>query len=497
MPMQRHTPEPTRGPGRIAVATVAAVGLLGLAIWLGTGCDGGTRAQTTTNQRPFAGAAVTVACPDPEFARELAGRCAAWAGRTGATVTVVPKPPAGALEADAAVIRPPEIGAFAARGELAAVPADLKDRTHPLQWDSIAAVYRNTVAGWAGEAVGLPLAGDGYVLVYRSDRLVGKDGKPVPPPATWEDVADAAEAVAAAGKPSLPPLPADGHRLLALFHHLAACYDRQVFHEDRPDGTGAGDAGLSLDFRADTWRPRLDAPGFAAAAEWFRRTRGFRATGDDDPVKALGDQGTAAVAVLSLAEVGRLPRTDAGEVRKEYRVAPLPGTRSYVDAGGKQVTAGRSANFVPFLGFDGQVGVVFRRSQAAAAAWDLLAELASPTSGTALLSNPALGAGPYRDAHTDPGVWLAYRFDADRTRDLAGAMSHYLGRSVTNPALAVRAPDQAELMAALEAEVRRAAAGQATGAEAMAAAAEAWRKHDAGRPADELVRWRRNAVGLP
>src|SRR5690242_17128476 len=97
MPMQRHTPDRGRGPGRVAVATVVAAGLLGLAIWLGAGCDGGTnKTQTTTKQQPFAGAAVTVACPDPEFARELSGRCAAWAGRTGATVTVVPKPPAGA-----------------------------------------------------------------------------------------------------------------------------------------------------------------------------------------------------------------------------------------------------------------------------------------------------------------------------------------------------------------------------------------------------------------
>src|SRR5205823_5309734 len=109
------------------------------------------------------------------------------------------------------------------------------------QWDRIASVYRNTVAGWAGEAVGLPLAGDGFVLVYRADRLIGKDGKPAAPPATWEDVAEAADALAAAGKPGLPPLPADRDRLLALFHHLAVCYDRKALSDaDRPAAPGAG-----------------------------------------------------------------------------------------------------------------------------------------------------------------------------------------------------------------------------------------------------------------
>jgi hypothetical protein len=114
-----------------------------------------------------------------------------------------------------------------------------------------------------------------------------------------------------------------------------------------------------------------------------------------------------------------------------------------------------------------------------------------------MLSNPALGAGPYRIEHTEPAVWLGYGFDADRTADLARATARYLGVTVSNPVLALRTPDQAELMAALEAEVRKAAAGQATGAEAMKRAAAAWTAHDAGKNPDELRRWRRNSVGLP
>jgi hypothetical protein len=113
------------------------------------------------------------------------------------------------------------------------------------------------------------------------------------------------------------------------------------------------------------------------------------------------------------------------------------------------------------------------------------------------LSNPALGAGPYRLEHTEPAVWLGYGFDADRNAELARAAARYLGVTISNPVLALRTPDQGELMAALEAEVRKAATGQATGTEAMTRAAAAWTAHDAGKSADELKRWRRNAVGLP
>ncbi|HET6576582.1 MAG TPA: hypothetical protein VFG68_23490 [Fimbriiglobus sp.] len=477
--MQRHTSHPA--PIRAALATVGLlVGVGVVLVGVGVGCVGPVTPPPPA--RPFTGTALTVACPDPAFARELSSRCAAWAARAGATVSVVPQPPTDA--ADVAVIRPPELGAFAARGELATLPAALREPTHPLQWGRIAAVYQTVVPGWGAEVVGLPLAGDGLVLVYRTDRLDRA-------PATWEDVAEEA-ARSADGKPRLPPLPADPVKLLALFQHVAACYDRKAVADADREGAAGG---LALHFDPATGKPRLEAPAFVAAADWLNRTSKFRPLGTGDPVDALA-KGTAALAVLSLADLARLPRQDRA-VLPAYRVAPLPGTRTFFDAARKPVPAGPAGNFVPFLGFGGQVGVVFKRSQGAAAAWDLLAELASPAAGRAILSNPALGAGPYRIEHTEPQIWLGYGFDRDRTADLARATARYLGVTVSNPVLALRTPDQAELMAALEAEVRKAAAGKSTGAEAMKRAAEAWHKHDAGMNADELKRWRRNSVVLP
>jgi ABC-type glycerol-3-phosphate transport system substrate-binding protein len=477
--MQRHTSHPV--PIRAALVTAGLLVGLGVVLAVpGAGCVGPGTPPPPAN--PFAGTALTVACPDPAFAQELSGRCAAWAARTGATVKVLPEPPTGA--ADVAVIRPAELGAFAARGELATLPAVLREPSHPLQWRRIASLYQSFVPGWGTEVVGLPLAGDGLVLVYRADRLDKA-------PATWEDVAEEA-ARSADGKPRLPPLPADPAKLLALFQHIAACYDRKAVADAEREGAAGG---LSLHFHPVTWEPRLEAPAFVAAANWLNETSQFRPPGTGDPVEALA-KGTAALAVLSLADLARLPRQDRA-VAPEYRVAALPGTRTYFDSAGKRGPAGPAGNFVPFLGFGGKVGVVFKRSPGAAAAWDLLAELASPSAGRAILSNPALGAGPYRIEHTEPSVWLGYGFDADRTEDLARATARYLGVTVSNPVVALRTPDQAELLAALEAEVRKTAAGQAAGAEAMARAAEAWRTHDAGKNADELKRWRRNSVVLP
>ena len=209
--------------------------------------------------------------------------------------------------------------------------------------------------------------------------------------------------------------------------------------------------------------------------------------------------GPAVAAVLSLAEVARLPK-DGGPVAKRFAVAPLPGTRTYFDREGKQHPADRNGNYVPFLGSGGWVAAVRKESAHAAAAADLLADLAGPAGSLAAVSAPASGVGPFRAEHVAPerrDVWLGYGFDAAGTQALFAAMQHYLGSNVINPALALRTPDQAAVMAALDAELRKVARGEATPEDAMKRAAEAWKKLDDARPPEELVRWRRNAVGLP
>jgi ABC-type glycerol-3-phosphate transport system substrate-binding protein len=187
-------------------------------------------------------------------------------------------------------------------------------------------------------------------------------------------------------------------------------------------------------------------------------------------------------------------------VDKRYGVAPLPGTRSYFDPTGQLKQADRRGNYVPYLGAGSRVGVVFDRSPHRDAAWDLLADLAGATGSTALLTDPAVGAGPFRTEHLDEGrdeLWLGYRFDPERTGQLARAVRQYVSQTTVNPALPLRSPDQGELMAALEAEVRKAAAGQVLPDQAMRQAQAAWEKHDAGRKPDELATWRRNAAGIP
>lgn len=496
-------------------AVAIAVGLLAAVL---TGCPPGERTMPPAARadKPFAGVTFTLACGDPAVAREVGRRAAGWAARVGATVTTVP----AAADADVLVIPPAELGAWAAKGDAVPVPKSLAAGDHPLQMSRILSAYRDRLNSWGADAVALPVAGDAYVLAYRADLLAdpkakdafqAKYGRPLAPPAAWEDAADLAALFAANGRPSLPPLPADPKRLALEFNMVAACYDRPALTEGVLGGksgeytAAGGERALSFHHDVATGTPRLTAPAFAAAAGWLQQVGKYRMPADGkggtDPVAALSD-GPAVLAVLTLAEVGRLPR-DGDAVSAKFALAPLPGTRRYFDpaSGASKPPPDKATgvNFVPYYGAGGWVGVVRRKCPTPDAAFEMLADLASPARSLELLSDPALGFGPYRTEHLEQArewVWARYGFEPERSKALADALRRYAAVSLANPAYAPRGPDQAELMAALEKEVRRAATGQADPAAAMKAADEAWRKLDATRPAAVAAEWRRKSAGL-
>lgn len=425
-----------------------------------------------------------------------------WATRTGAVVELGEEPMSPGDAADVGVLRFADLGGWADRGDLAPVPARLKEPGHPFQWTGLLAPYRGEpYAGWGAHLYGLPLAADGFVLVYRADRFANpsavkdfqaKYGRPLAPPATWEDLADAAAFFAEQDKaPSLPPLPTDPTQLSDLFFRVAAGFDRAAEREGGKAGDLKRDA-LSFAFRSEDGKPRLDQPGFTAAGKWLAelKARGcVPPPGPTDPAALLKD-GKAVLAVLTLAEAARL-RPPGGAVDARLGVASLPGTRGYAGPSGTMIPA--VANYVPYFA-GGWVGAVRTKSANPTAAFDLLAELAGPARSAEVVA--ATGYGPTRSAHLDRDrllIWLGYGFDPDRSKALQDAAEAYVGKTVRNPTFGFRTPDHAALAAALGSELAAVAAGRAPPAEALARAAAAW---ESIAPATRERERRRRAVGL-
>lgn len=460
------------------------VGALAVA---GAGCSGDSSpASVVRTEKPFAGVKLTLGSESAAVAKALVNQARGWATRTGAVIESAPID-----QAMIAVVRPSEVGRLAEAGDAQPVPEALKSLEHPGQWARILPIYRNRLAGWAGEPRAIPIAGEGVVLVINSElmnhaalreKYAAKYGRPAPTiPTAWEEIAELAE-ICRGG--AFMALATNSSRSVDDFLRVAACYDRKALAESNLSKPG-GQQPLSLTIlsfthSAETGQPRLSAPGFSEAARWYAAISADKV---DDPLTALTTD-RALCAVLTLEELGRLPKDASGLVPARFVVAALPGTRKAYDAEGKPIDTSTRPNYVPYLN-GGWFAVVRKDCPNSAAAFDLLADLAN---NLELLSDPALGFGPFRAEHLEQArepLWQRYGFDAARTRQLADALRHNAAVATINPAFGLRGPDAGTLKNAL---------GQALAAGNLESAQTAWEQH--ARTYPEAQRIRRHAAGL-
>lgn len=457
---------------------------------LAVGCPSGNGPTPPPKEpQPHAGVKIRLVGRDPAVLKAFASRAQGWAARNGATIeSTVGDPLMG--DCDIAIVHPAAIGTLAERGQILPVPEELRSTEHPGQWIHMLGNSRLRLGGWAGEPVAVPLAGEASVLVLNTKRLAdealhakyaAKFGRGLPStPGTYDDIAEIADCCTELGLAAWPARSEEESRTLVDFFRVAACYDRPALTasdiERKTDPVNTSMALLSFTHVADTGESRLGTPGFAAAAKWMARMEPARSK--SDAVTSLAN-GQATMGVLTLAEVGKLPKTAA------LTFAPLPGTRMAFDAKGSPLDFSNrpAGNYVPYL-HGGWFGVVKKNCAQPASAFDLLADLGSPARSLELLSDPALGFGPFRSEHLQQSreaIWQRYGFDAERQRMLADALRANAAEPVVNPAAGLRGPDAEELTSLLAAALREKKPLEAV-----------WPK-----PTPEQRSIRRHASGLP
>ena len=477
---------------------------IGLSTAFLAGC--GSRVTTVSTgpaPKPFAGIALAIACPDPAVAAVIGPITRSWAGRTGATVTSSTDP-----RADITILRPFAFGEAAAKGEILPLPKSVREPGHSFQMSNVPDVFSEGVAGWAGKPSGVVIATDAAVLVYRKDRFdeattrtafKTRANRDLAPPNSWDDAVTIAEFFRERdGKPSLGPLPASPTKLLDLYHRVAACTERPAITPSNTAGRKLNDQAfaaeaVSFHFRYDSGAPRLTSPGFVLAASQLAKLQPFRAEGtSDDPVADL-EKG-AVFAVLTMAELAKLPKGADEAVPPKYGVARLPGSRRFYDALANAVVPvnGAEANYIPYY-TGGLIGCVSSQSKNSEAAFDLLAELGGPNGAAAIVGEPTCGSGPSRPTLVEAGkknVWYSYGFSATETDALLRAIKPYVMTDLRNPVVAPRGPGMEKLFAAFEPHVRAAITGKVKPEDAMAAAQAEWVRMEAAA-GPHVVKWRR------
>ncbi len=491
---------------------LSTVALLAFGLLLATtGCGGDSIRPASATAKPFTSVSLTLRCPDTTFATAITPALKSWATRTGATVTIAPGPMMPGDDSDIGIIPSCEFGAWADRGDLAPVPTVLRAADNSFQWTGLLPPYREHLIEWGGQARAVPLAGEGFVIVYRADRLAEpnfvaafqkRSGSKPAAPATWEEFADLAATFAEIdGKPSLPPM--TGAEIADLFFRLAACYDHRPTFNTEAVAKQGGEAILSFLHDIRTGDPRLSAPGFAAAAEWLAGLAANKclppspaAGAPSNPAAELAS-GKAALAVLSLSQLAKWPREN-GAVPAKFAIAPLPGTRRYTDPDKQQLVRVATPNYAPYFS-GGRLGLVRNRCSNTDAAFELLADLGGPIRSQETLSNPELGAGPFRSSHLEQDrllIWLGYRFDADRSKALQRALVQNVRMDVKNPVYGLRGPDQKELNDAAAEELAKIATGTVPADAGLKQLIAAWQRIDQKTPKETRIRWRKLSAGV-
>ncbi len=412
--------------------------------------------------RPHAGVPLTVAVADPADRDRVRQLARSWAIRSGAAVAVTDAVFDGT--ADIGLILPAEMPRWADAARLAAVPAALKEATHPYRWTDLFPVYATRALTWRGTAYALPVAAEGLVLVYRTDAFANHR-----PPQSWEDVVEAAKRL---GPNSLPPVPASAAVRGAEFFSAAASFDAAVVNR-LAGGQVPGDSFYRFQFDPADGRPRLEDPAFRHVAKLFAELAPFRSP-DGSPAAAFRD-GRAKVGLMTLADLGQVGSATADRLG----VAPLPGARSVFQDQVLEPVAQGGVNRVPYVAWGGRVGVVSAAAPNAAAAWDFLTDLGLPE-GTALdlIASPKWGAGPYRPSQVESRAlsrWAGYELSGNQTNALMLALRENVA-GVQNSRLRLRTPNQAEFAAALDAELEPLMKGKKGANEAMTTANGAWQK---------------------
>ena len=500
--MQPFFPSNSARNARFLTAAIVGV-FLGCTM----GCGGCVSRETTVSTvpapKPFAGIALVISCPDPAISSVLGPISRSWASRTGATVTSSTQ-----QQADITILRPFAFGEAAAKGEILPLPKSVREPAHPFQMSTIPDVFSEGVAGWAGKPFGVVIATEAVVLVYRKDlfddittrtAFKTRANRELAPPNSWDDAVTIAEFFRERnGKPSLGPLPASPAKLIDLFNRVAACTERPSITPSNTAGRKLNDLAFAAEavtfhFRYDSGAPRLTSPGFALAASQLARLQPFRAEGtSDDPVADL--EKDAVFAVLTMAELAKLPKGADGAVLPKFGIARLPGSRRYYDALTNAVVPvnGAEANYIPYY-TGGLIGCVSSQSKNAEAAFDLLAELGGPNGAAAIVGEPACGSGPWRPnliEASKKNLWYSYGLSATETDALLRAIKPYVMSDLRNPVVAPRSPGMEKLFATLEPHVRSAITGKVKPEEAMAAAQTEWNKMEAAAGPD-VVKWRK------
>jgi|688.fasta_scaffold219069_1 ABC-type glycerol-3-phosphate transport system substrate-binding protein len=446
-------------------------------------------AQITESGVSSSRSTLEVAAPTAAMAEWVKQTAKPWARRKGVEIVMRVGVPEGKIGKNQLAIVPPRvIGKLI--GELGKVPVDFIGRPE-CAWPDLLPVWRERLGRWRGETVAVPLMGDLWVQVVRSDWMADEtlqkahgdlSGNPLRAPRLWEEWIVLGKALhgklpGRKGAPALGALPGAVEDQLRLLRQVAASHsvERLAAGQKLRAGKEAENSHYAVDFELLTGKPKVAGKAFVYALEWMSRLQAYLpGKADGQPWQAF-ERGESFAAIVPSQVIARLQR---GALRDRFDIHPLPGAEKvFLDEGELQAGQG---NFIPLVGTGGAMAVA--SSEAISLVWDLLSYLIQPKTQLDLVLDPNFG-GPVREQQLPGAPWDGLQLDLRRLGQWQTTLRTTLSPAETvNPAVVLRTPDAEQLDAELGKQVASCLAGKGKAVDCLRAAADAWETMGRNRP---------------
>jgi multiple sugar transport system substrate-binding protein len=366
------------------------------------------------------------------------------------------------LAADVVVYPAALLGDFAERHLIVELPAAASENAAFASSD-IFPLLRRRECTWGEKAYAVPFGSPQLMLIYRQD-LLEKLGRQ--PPATWADYQDLLTALGelstdeAKLRPTAEPL-AQGWGAKLLLARGAA-YARH------PNQYSA-----LFDYR--TMEPLIATPPYVRALEELVAAQ--HAASPAQPLDAAGCEqaivdGKCAMAITWPTRNAQRAEKVASDIR--LGCSELPGAAHHYSAEAAKWTDADEASHVPLLGVSGRLGSITSSARHTRAATDALLWLAGKEKGPLIATQSSACTLSRSSQVPQASRFVSDAYDSTFAGEYGAALLAANERplSMEMP----RIPGHDAYLAALDAAVRSAVAGEKQPADALADAAQQWRE---------------------
>jgi multiple sugar transport system substrate-binding protein len=435
---------------------------------------------------------------DPAMAEAIERLRAEWKAQSGATLVIesvsredfrsAQSPTAGR---DAVIYPEEQLGKLAEANAIVPLPSEYAD-SRELAWSDTFELVQVAEVRWNQAPWAVSFGSALLTCYYRADLFEKLHKRP---PQTWSDYHELAGFFAERGNLSGVELPDDW---AGAIEPLARPWAGRVLLA-RAAGYAKHRDHFSTLFKIDTMEPLIAGAPFVRALEELVADAKFGAADGArlDPIET-GRRFLEGKAALALAVPGHAhaQSTHRGDRPVAVGFVELPGSPKVYNIASAAWENRKSDESlrIPLLGFSGRLGSIAAQSAEPAAAFQLLAWLSGREWGTTVGSASRATSLYRRSQLAAPQAWVDPQLDAARARQFAGVQRDALSRQAF---LHVpRLPGEEKYLAALDTAVAQALAREKPPAEALAEAAETWRKITAERGLESQRAAYRKSLGL-